>query len=323
VKPFWKTILRWNRRRFEWFVGVGLIPIYMRAVSLYGLRVLVILSFTVLAGAITDVLVNSLKDRSLQGSGHLNGLAWLLMPLALPPGIPLWMSPVALVFALIWGRHLFGGWGFNLLNTVALGAVFLQLSYPAYLVVGVVKPFEDPHCGFSRYSAGMVFPGSVLADVTKDQEKAIIPLQDFLIGRLPGLPGEAWQAYLLLLGLVFCLLGITDYRYPIGALIGTALFSALGVRFFPGRVAVFEHQVLAGAFLPFLVLFSADVWALPRIPAVRWVAGLLFAFFTISIRSCGNGIEGVFFAALLTGIFTPLLDRLIGPLFHRCLLEAR
>ena len=55
------------------------------------------------------------------------------IPLIVPADIPLWMLALAVAFAVIFGKEVFGGTGMNIWNPALLTRAFLFFSYPSYM----------------------------------------------------------------------------------------------------------------------------------------------------------------------------------------------
>ena len=55
------------------------------------------------------------------------------IPLIVPVDIPLWMLALAVAFAVIFGKEVFGGTGMNIWNPALLTRAFLFFSYPNYM----------------------------------------------------------------------------------------------------------------------------------------------------------------------------------------------
>ena len=55
------------------------------------------------------------------------------IPLIVPVDIPLWMLAIAVAFAVILGKEVFGGTGMNIWNPALLTRAFLFFSYPNYM----------------------------------------------------------------------------------------------------------------------------------------------------------------------------------------------
>ncbi|MBX2846210.1 MAG: NADH:ubiquinone reductase (Na(+)-transporting) subunit B [Saprospiraceae bacterium] len=65
-----------------------------------------------------------------------------LIPLIMPPGTPLWMTAIAVAFAVIFAKEAFGGTGMNIWNVALMARVFVFFAYPA-AISGDVTPVLD------------------------------------------------------------------------------------------------------------------------------------------------------------------------------------
>ncbi len=57
----------------------------------------------------------------------------MLIPLVLPATIPLWMLALAVAFAVVLGKEVFGGTGMNIFNVALTARAFLYFAYPTYM----------------------------------------------------------------------------------------------------------------------------------------------------------------------------------------------
>ncbi|MFT4982381.1 MAG: Na+-transporting NADH:ubiquinone oxidoreductase subunit B, partial [Bacteroidia bacterium] len=57
----------------------------------------------------------------------------MLIPLIVPVDIPLWMLAIAVAFAVVFGKEVFGGTGMNILNVALTARAFLFFAYPTFM----------------------------------------------------------------------------------------------------------------------------------------------------------------------------------------------
>ncbi|MCL2727566.1 MAG: RnfABCDGE type electron transport complex subunit D, partial [Bacteroidales bacterium] len=57
----------------------------------------------------------------------------MLIPLIMPPDVPLWMLALAVAFAVIIGKEVFGGTGMNIWNPALIARAFLFFAYPSHM----------------------------------------------------------------------------------------------------------------------------------------------------------------------------------------------
>jgi Na+-transporting NADH:ubiquinone oxidoreductase subunit B len=83
------------------------------------------------------------KGHSIQ-EGYL--VSGMLIPLIVPIDIPLWILAVAVVFAVVIGKEVFGGTGMNILNVALTCRAFLFFAYPTMMSgneVWVIVPEDE------------------------------------------------------------------------------------------------------------------------------------------------------------------------------------
>ncbi|HNV71880.1 MAG TPA: RnfABCDGE type electron transport complex subunit D, partial [Candidatus Ozemobacteraceae bacterium] len=255
-------------------VVLATLPVYLGAVGLYGLKVLAVLALSVCTGIVFDVMARRLGDAVYTRS---TWPIWFVVPLAFPPGAPLWLVPLAVGFALLFGCLLFGGYGRSLFPVAAMAIVFLSLGYPAEVNI-LTKPFADHLAGFSTYASQVPVSNTVFSDLNRFAD---VSPKAFFHGLMPGNIGESYAGLLIGIGLLFLLVGILDPRFVFSAVSTTVILSFYGHTAYPQQVLSPVFQMLAGGFLVYLVFFvSSDPFALPRTPEGRWIGGFLFGLFT-------------------------------------------
>lgn len=50
--------------------------------------------------------------------------------MTLPASIPLWISAAGIIFAMFFGKAIFGGFGKNLFNPALIGSFFIYINFP-------------------------------------------------------------------------------------------------------------------------------------------------------------------------------------------------
>lgn len=70
----------------------------------------------------------AVKDQHSVAEGFL--VSGMLIPLIVPADVPLWMLAVAVIFAVVIGKEVFGGTGMNIVNVALTARAFLFFGYP-------------------------------------------------------------------------------------------------------------------------------------------------------------------------------------------------
>ena len=97
-------------KRFMFLVIIGLGPCFIGAVYFFGIRYLYMLIVAYAAGAVVEILFAIVRKEEVNEGFLVSGF---IFPLILPPGIPLWLVAVGMIFGILIGKEVFGGTGRN------------------------------------------------------------------------------------------------------------------------------------------------------------------------------------------------------------------
>ena len=75
-----------------------------------------------------------------------------LFTLILPVTVPYWIAAVGIIFAVIFGKQVFGGFARNVFNPAILGRVFVFISFPAAMTNSWTQPFTGFPGGFVKWA---------------------------------------------------------------------------------------------------------------------------------------------------------------------------
>ena len=124
------------------------------------------------------------KNEEIQ-EGYL--VSGIIIPMILPVGCPLWVIVLAVAFAVIFGKEIFGGTGMNIFNVALLARAFLFFSYPTKMSGDTVWVSTESIWGF-----GNTLPdGFTCATPLGQMATGSAPtasLMDSVIGLIPGPP---------------------------------------------------------------------------------------------------------------------------------------
>ena len=109
-------------------LAVGDLPGFWRQFWWGFLKVLPLYLVSYIVGLAIEFTGAQIKGEEVN-EGYL--VSGFLIPLIVPVDVPLWMLAVAVAFAVIFGKEVFGGTGMNFLNPALLARAFLFFSYPS------------------------------------------------------------------------------------------------------------------------------------------------------------------------------------------------
>ncbi len=284
--------------RIMWAVIIALIPAMAASIYFFRLRAIELIAVCGLASVVTEYLFLRIR-----GKGSLNEpsalLTGILLALTLPPSFPLWAAVLGTIFAIIIGKQIFGGLGYNIFNPALIGRAFLVATFPV-LMTSWVNPF----------TIDAVTTATPLG-LLRFQSQAT-PLMPLFLGNVSGSLGETSALALLIGGAFLLIKKHIDWRTPLAYLLTVALFSGIFYLINPLYGSPLLH-LLAGGLMIGVFFMATDPVTTPLAKQGRWLFGLGAGVIVVIIRNWGGYAEGVMFSILLMNAFTPLLDRYIKP----------
>lgn len=299
--------------RIMWSVVASLVPIVVVATAHFGVSALLVLAGSI-GGAVSVERVFR-RDTISDGSAVITGL---LLGLALPPGLPIWMAFVGGAFGIGFGKLVFGGLGQNVFNPALLGRAFLQAAFPVALTT-----YPPPRAGgfWTLRGDNLAWPGT---SPVPDAMTSATPLgmmkfdaedsgfTDLLLGTTSGSIGETAGLLIIICGGYLALRNHLNWRIPASILGTVALLSwvvHLADPSAPGPAfMLFSGSILFGAFY-----YATDMVTSPVTRAGCWIFGAGIGALVVVIRLWGGLAEGVMYAILLMNALVPFIDRATQP----------
>ena len=289
----------------EW--GFGDIVLYglVKVLPLYVVAYLVGLGIEFVSAQIQGHEVNE---------GYL--VSGMLIPLIVPVDVPLWMLAIAVAFAVIIGKEVFGGTGMNIWNPALLTRAFLFFSYPSKMSgdtiwTGGVTRFMNEGIAYQAGN-GLAdgFSGATpLADPTLNN---LAPkFMDMVIGTIPGSVGETSVIAILLGAILLIWTGVASWKIMVSSVIGGLAIGylgyAVGATELPGY-----YQLVMGGFLFGTVFMATDPVTSAQTECGKWIYGFLVGALAVTVRIWNPGYpEGMMLAILLMNTFAPLIDHYV------------
>ncbi len=234
-----------------------------------------------------------------------------LVPLIVPVDIPLWMLAVAVAFAVIFGKEVFGGTGMNFLNPALLTRAFLFFSYPSKMSgdQAWIAGLPDGASGATPLTHMLDRSGDVangLQNIT-DQWS----LSDLVVGTVPGSVGETSIIAILLGAAILLWTGIGSWKIMISSVAGALFVGWLGTAFGITNVPAY-YQLLLGGFAFGTVFMATDPVTSAQTECGKWIYGFLIGALCVVVRLFNPGYaEGMMLAILLMNTFAPLVDYVV------------
>ena len=223
-----------------------------------------------------------------------------LIPLIMPADVPLWMLAIAVAFAVIIGKEVFGGSGMNVVNPALLARAFMFFSYPSQMSGDGIWIAEKGDAISGATPLGTLLNGGGVEQLPS--------MMEMFIGTIPGSVGETSKIAILLGALFLIVTGVASLRIILSTFVGAAalglLFTAIGVSDVP-----FYYHYLMGGFMFGAIFMATDPVTAAQTNCGKIIYGFLIGAMAVLIRVANPGYpEGMMLAILLLNVFAPLID---------------
>lgn len=278
-------------------VIISLIPAFIMAFYIFGMRALIVTSFSVATCLLTEFVCQKIMKQEsfvFDGSAVITGI---LFAFVIPPYISLAYVVVGAMVSILLGKMVFGGLGHNVFNPALVGRAFVQASWPVAITT-------------------FAYDGKVGATVLGAM-KQNIPLTESLIengnsylqafvGNMGGSLGETSALAILLGGAYLIYKKQIDWKVPTIMIATVYLLTML-----MGQNPL-QHILSGGLFLGAFYM-ATDMTTSPYTPKGRALFAVLLGVLIALIRVKGGYPEGTAYAILIMNGFVPLINKYINP----------
>lgn len=228
------------------------------------------------------------------------------IPLIVPVETPLWMLAVAVAFAVIFGKEVFGGTGMNFWNPALLTRAFLFFAYPNYM------SGSDCWIALDESKATIdAFTGATPLALGGAPAQYGTSFMDLFIGTVPGSVGETSVIAILLGAALLIWTGIASWKIMLGSVAGALAVGAIAQCTGACELPCYMHLVMGG-FAFGTVFMATDPVTSCQTECGKWIYGLLIGMLCVVVRVFNPGYaEGMMLAILLCNTFAPIIDHCV------------
>ncbi len=110
----------------------SLIPIVLASIYFFWLEVFSFTSMDYIFGVATEYIFEKKYGKKMSEAIFITTI---LYTLTLPASTPLWIAAVGIVFGVVFGKEVFGGFGRNIFNPALVARAFVYVSFPEPLTI--------------------------------------------------------------------------------------------------------------------------------------------------------------------------------------------
>ena len=250
----------------------------------------------------------------------------MLIPLTMPIDVPLWMLALAVIFAVVIGKEVFGGTGMNILNPALTARAFIFFAYPTKMSGDKVWVHSaDKIDGVSGETAlGQL---ASLVDINPNDETVVSKISEFssdgayslynsFLGIIPGSVGETSVIAIMMGAAILLFTGVGSFRIMASMFIGGLSMAYVFNLVAPDTNLFMSlepiHQLCIGSFLFGMVFMATDPVSAAQTNKGKIIYGFLCGVLSVLIRVFNPAYpEGVMVAILFMNVMAPLIDHYV------------
>ncbi len=291
----------------------ALLPATALSIYFFGLPALGVLLICTLGCMVFEALACRMMSRPQSLADGSAALTGVLLALNLPPSAPWWLALFGAAIAILVGKQVYGGLGYNPFNPALVARVVLLISFPVQMTSWTAPtPLGS---GIDAVTTATPLGEMKTAVMLTGKLPALAHsgFGDYLLGNMGGCLGEVSALALLLGGLYLLWSRVITWHIPV-SFIGTLLviggiFWAVSPEKYPNPL----FHLLTGGLLLGAFFMATDMVTSPVTGRGMLIFGCGCGLLTVLIRLFGGYPEGVSFAILLMNAATPLIDRYYRP----------
>lgn len=312
-------------------VLLALIPGTIAIWYFFGWGILINLAIASAVALLSETISLKLRHRDIRSSlADLSALVTAcLLALALPPLAPWWLTVIATLFAIILGKQLYGGLGFNPFNPAMVGYVVVMISFPREMTFWVLPSTVNvATLNFSETVNLMFFsqlPQSMTWDsissatlldglkthLSQDQVLSSASSNELLsplFGQFAGIGWEWINGLFFAGGLWLYFKRIIDWRIPVSLLASLFVISSLFYLYDSEHFLSPVTQLFSGGIALAAFFIATDPVSASTTPRGRLIYGAGIGALIFIIRQWGGYPDGIAFSVLLMNMAAPLID---------------
>jgi Na+-transporting NADH:ubiquinone oxidoreductase subunit B len=317
-------------------VLLALLPCVAGSIYFFGWRSLFIIVWCAIAGFFTELIFTRIRQKPVTESVFVTTTIFALI---MPPTVGIHVLTIGVIFAVMFTKEIFGGYGKNIFNPAIAGRCFVYVCFPIALTstwapaasgpwgaLGIWSTANAPDALTGATPMANIKSGKLILSSSPDavnkipfniSEDQTVKLNEttllkrLLTGRISGTMGVT-SAILILIGGMYLYFTRTASRAIILSLfISYAVLNQVLYWFGVHPVPQAWIAVLGGGFLFGAFFMATDPISAPRTNEAKIFYGIIIALSTVVIRNFSIFNGGLMFSILIGNMFAPTLDNMV------------
>ena len=269
-------------------VCIALVPTLIASVFIFGINSLILTAITVAACVFFEWGYCKMVGREVPIADFSAVVTGLLLAFNLPASLPWWMAIVGAFIAIVIGKQLFGGMGYNFANPAIVARIALAVGFASRMA-----SYPKPENGIDALASAT--PLAVFDQLGSSEYVTL------LLGNHGGVLGETCAITILIGGIYLIATKVISPVIPVTYLATVAVLSLVA-----GRDPIV--QLLSGGLMLGAFFMATDYVTSPTTNKGKIIFGLGLGIITCAIRFLGTMNEGVSFAILLMNLLVPYIE---------------
>ena len=298
--PYWHDGSSICKKNYN--IMIAALPAVLWGISQYGTPAVAVIALAMASAMIWEIVWNLILGKSSTVGDGSAAVTGLLLGMLMPATAPWWVVVLGTFIAIIVGKQIFGGIGFNPLNPPLLALAMLVISFKG------IFDFDE---ALRHYDLGfvMTYP---LSDLKYFGVEAITKFApgDLLMGKQTGGIGSTFGLGLLVGGVYLLFTGNMRWEISLSFLAGVFITALLFNLSDPAKYASPVFHLLTGYTLIAAFLLVGEDSSSPANFIPMLIFGVMAGCMTVLVRNLGAYVDGVPFSILLLNLANPLLDKI-------------
>lgn len=231
----------------------------------------------------------------------------LFLSLMLPLNTPIYVLILGSMFATIFGKLIFGGFGKNIFNPALVGYVFIFACFGSLISSNTyLNSYE-----IDTLTSPTPLTNASMQDGIGNYNNLVKPygnLVDFFIGTIPGSIGEISSFLCLLAFAYLTYMKVIKWKISVSYIFTTFIITFIIGRVLGQGIYYPIFQILSGGLLFGSIFMATDPVTSPVTEIGQILYGMFLGIFTVLFRFMG--IEGVATSIIFMNLFVVLFDKI-------------